>query len=115
MIPHCHHDGLGWRYGPTYPTERWAREHCKKKGLLFSELPRPRTSLFLKKKRPTLSKLLEKLNNVVREHLEEENDIRVKISGDYISWKENKDEDLMIEKEHKVVDFSVGFKFESSR
>jgi hypothetical protein len=61
--------------------------------------------------RSTSGSLLQKLEEVVREHLKEKDDFRVKVSGDYSSWKESKAEDLMIEKTEKVVKFSVNFEF----
>jgi hypothetical protein len=51
------------------------------------------------------------LEEVVRQHLEQDDDFEVKVSGDYSSWKESKAEDLMTEKTEKVVKFSVNFEF----
>lgn len=63
------------------------------------------------RKRSTSLSLLQKLEEVVRQHFEQEDDFGVKVSGDYSSWKESKAEDLMIEKTEKVVKFSVNFEF----
>jgi hypothetical protein len=49
---------------------------------------------------------MQKLEEVIRQHLEGEDDFRVKVSGDYSSRKESKAEDLMTEKTEKVVKFS---------
>jgi hypothetical protein len=58
--------------------------------------------------------LLKKLEEIVLQHLEGEKDFGVKVHGKYSSWKESSREDLMLEKEEKVVKFSMDFEFISS-
>ncbi len=64
--------------------------------------------------------LLLKLREVVREYLEDSDDYPpprklagggVEVSGVYSSWKKSKMQDLIKEKEEKVVDVSLDFKF----
>lgn len=63
------------------------------------------------KKRPTSKTLLQKLKEVVRQHLEEEDDFGVKVSAGYSSWRESKISDLTMEKKEKAIEFSLDFKF----
>lgn len=63
------------------------------------------------KRRPNSKDLLLKLQEVVREYIEDSDDYGVEVCGAYSSWKESKTQDLMKEKEEKVVEFSLDFKF----
>ena len=113
MKPHLYHDGYSRHRGPTHPRDKWVGEHCKKRGLIPSSLFRRGKPSFVAivRKRPASKPLLQKLQEVVRQHLEEEDDFGVKVRGDYYSWNESKAEDLMNEKTEKVVKFSVDFEF----
>lgn len=68
-----------------------------------------RSAIF--KRRPNSKDLLLKLQEVVREYIEDSDDYGVEISGVYSSWKESKMQDFMKEKEEKIVEFSLDFKF----
>ena len=109
-----HYDGEHWRYGPARHSEKWAREYCKKKGLVPSSLRSgPGSSKSIMKKRPASKALLQKLKEVIRQHLEGEEDFGVEVWGDYLSWKESNFSNLMVEKEEKCVEFSLDFSFVS--
>ncbi|KAJ8133613.1 hypothetical protein O1611_g7 [Lasiodiplodia mahajangana] len=112
--PHLYHDGCSWRFGPKRPNEEWVRRYCKKHGLIPSSLREGTYShgrSAILKRRPNSKDLLLKLQEVVREYIEDSDDYGVEVSGVYSSWKESKTQDLMKEKEEKVVEFSLDFKF----
>lgn len=109
-----HHDGEHWRYGPSRRSEKWAREYCKKNGLIPSSLRRGGgSSESVLKKRPDSRALLQKLKEVVRQHLEGEEDFGVEIRGHYKSWAQSKESDLLAEMQEKYVGFDVSFHFHS--
>lgn len=109
------HDGHDWFYGSTRRSEKWAKKYCKKFGLIPSELRREwDISDVVLKRRPYSRALLEKLKEVVRQHLEGEEDFGVELDGEYVEWFESKESDFTsFAEERRVVRFGLAFNFRS--
>lgn len=111
MIPHLHHNGVEWRYGPRRLSGRSksVREHLKQRD--SERTPQNISSQTILYKCPQVKTLTQKLEGVVEQHLKENPEDCVRASSDISSWKESSEWVVLEDIRTKVVEFSLDFRF----
>lgn len=113
---HIHHDGYRWRLGPRNLTEKSALNLKRNEiqDMISSESVQKNCTNTILKKRPDTEQLLSKLEKVIKEYFKDitlEGNVKSMASADILSWKEICHKDIGNDKEQKIREFCINFKY----
>lgn len=118
MKPTLRHDGCSGRFGPEDLPGKSALNENKIQDIISSSPLHKKSTETIFRKRPHTKSLLAKLEQVLIEHLKENEEgcTSLMVSSEIISWIESSHKDIAEEKdkEDKVTEFSVKFSFTTS-